>query len=102
LCVTVKNIGTALWLSSYSQVGPVRLGTSLRNELGVFLESGRFWLPSNGMGCVLPGETVKFDIVVPAVQMPGLYVLDFDMVSEHICWFAAQGSQVTSLQVQVN
>jgi hypothetical protein len=49
---------------------------------------------------IAPGETVKLDIKLPALAK-GRYILEFDLVSESVIWFAYTGSQVARIAVQV-
>jgi tRNA (mo5U34)-methyltransferase len=41
---------------------------------------------------VAPGEAVEVEITLRAPESSGIYVLDFDMVSEHLAWFEDLGS----------
>ena len=39
-----------------------------------------------------PGESVEVEIHVPAPSELGQYIVEFDMVAEHIAWFEDYGS----------
>ncbi|HEY0346724.1 MAG TPA: hypothetical protein VGC60_01095, partial [Pyrinomonadaceae bacterium] len=41
-----------------------------------------------------PNETVEVEIVLRAPESAGNYLLEFDMVAEHLAWFEDLGSQV--------
>jgi hypothetical protein len=41
---------------------------------------------------VWPGESVELTLRLRAPAEPGRYVLEFDMVSEHLSWFEDLGS----------
>jgi hypothetical protein len=50
---------------------------------------------------VAPGEAVEIGFGVRAPAAPGRYVLEFDMVQEHVCWFATHGSPTGRMRVKV-
>ncbi|MDB5611424.1 MAG: Stf0 sulfotransferase [Bradyrhizobium sp.] len=51
---------------------------------------------------VAPGEEVNFIITVQAPQLPGEYQVEWDMVSESECWFAACGGHVLRSALKIN
>jgi len=50
---------------------------------------------------VAPGDTVEVPLRVQAPGIPGTYVLECDLVQEHVCWFADRGSPTLRLPVTV-
>jgi hypothetical protein len=51
---------------------------------------------------VEPNETVDLEIVLRAPETRGNYVLQLDMVSEHLAWFEDLGSEVLRQQLVVD
>lgn len=50
---------------------------------------------------VPPGEEESIELTVRAPDRPGQYVLEVDMVHEHVCWFAAVGSPPARVSVEL-
>lgn len=50
---------------------------------------------------VTPGDTVQVPLRVQAPAEPGRYVLEVDLVQEHICWFVQRGSPTARTPVTV-
>jgi SAM-dependent methyltransferase len=48
-----------------------------------------------------PGVTAQMTLRVQAPTEPGPYILEFDLVQEHICWFAQRGSPTARVAVDV-
>jgi tRNA (mo5U34)-methyltransferase len=90
-----ENIGQARWLRGSddgAEVGSVHLAAHLLDQSGAPISwyyAGAF-LPHD----VAPGETVELEIDLSAPETPGEYMLEFDMVSEHLAWFEDLGSAV--------
>jgi hypothetical protein len=101
--VRVKNTGTTHWLPSDTEdeIGSVRLGAWLTPVGQKRQALPRFFLPRNDGKGVPPGEEVAFDIELPAIAEPGQYHLEFDMVSELVCWFGLFGSPIVGINVEV-
>jgi SAM-dependent methyltransferase len=100
--VTAKNIGTAIWLPTTAPRGPVHLGTHLLSAEGVLINrdySRHDLTPGEGRA-VEPGESVTFSAAVPAPPV-GNYILEFDLVSEYVCWFENTGSAVVRVEIEV-
>jgi hypothetical protein len=102
LNVTVRNIGTTAWLPSDARVGAVRFGAHLFDVAGklINLDYFRQNLPDNAQQ-IMPGETSEFVAEVP-MPSTGRHVLQFDLVSEGVCWFQHNGSQTVTLTVEVD
>lgn len=89
----VENIGLARWAAAGEAAtdrGAVSLGSHLLRdtEEEVDWDYGRARLPRD----VEPGETVSLEFTVRAPEVPGRYIVEFDMVAEHITWFEDHGS----------
>jgi hypothetical protein len=100
--VTVKNIGTSIWLPTSSPKGPVHLGTHLLGANGLLInrDYSRHKLTPGEGRAIEPGETVTLEAQVPAPPK-GKYILEFDLVSEYVCWFENNGSNVVKIEVEV-
>jgi SAM-dependent methyltransferase len=51
---------------------------------------------------VAPGQAVEATILVTAPRLPGLYVLELDVVQEGVAWFGVHGSPVVRIPVAVD
>jgi tRNA (mo5U34)-methyltransferase len=97
-----ENIGHARWLrgsDSGAEKGDVHLVAHLLGkdeEPMSWYHAGAF-LPHD----VAPGEAVEVEIVLSAPNSPGNYVLEFDMVSEHLAWFEDLGSAIVKHELFV-
>jgi hypothetical protein len=96
--VTVKlratNSGHARWpaVGEAATKGIVRLGAHLlhANEEELNWDGGRAILPRD----LAPGETAELEFVFRAPEKPGDYIIEFDMVAEHVTWFEDFGPGV--------
>ena len=90
--LAVKNVGLEPWpnLGQDGEQGAVRLGAHLLrlNEDEVDWDYARAKLPYD----VLPGAEVELVLKVRAPAEPGNYIVEFDMVAEHVSWFEDFGS----------
>ncbi|HMJ24746.1 MAG TPA: hypothetical protein VK475_02925, partial [Pyrinomonadaceae bacterium] len=50
---------------------------------------------------VAPGETISLKIEHAAPQRPGRYILKFDLVAQHVCWFEDVGSEAFTIEFEV-
>jgi SAM-dependent methyltransferase len=48
-----------------------------------------------------PGETAEMTLRVQAPTEPGSYILEIDLVQEHICWFGQRGSSTARVPIDV-
>ena len=98
--VRVKNISDAVWPSS-SKTGiyQINLGNHWldKNHHIILLDDGRIPLPHD----VKPNEEIELALEIRVPLQDGLYILELDMVQEHIAWFHDRGSKTTGVQVQV-
>jgi SAM-dependent methyltransferase len=100
LTIHARNTGEAHWLRSGPLDGAVNL--SVRRETGFWrkrlVELARHPLPSPAG--VAPGEVVTVGVALPPMDR-GRHRLVVDLVSEHVCWFADQGSAPARLTLDV-
>jgi hypothetical protein len=93
--VTVRNGGGLAWAQQYAQ-WPANAWPMLRLSYALFDGDGAPADPHEGNRTMLPrfvapGDEVTFIDEFIAPQMPGEYVVAWDMISEGHCWFAACG-----------
>lgn len=74
---------------------------------------GNHWLHDSGTraadddarallsGPLGPGETVEIALTVQAPEAPGRYILEVDLVQEHVSWFEARGSRTARAAIAV-
>ena len=92
--IRAQNSGYARWLrgrEAGTEKGDVHLVAHLMDEsqsVVSWYHAGAF-LPHD----VNPSETVELDIALRAPES-GRYLIQFDMVSEHLAWFEDLGSAV--------
>ncbi len=102
--VYAKNVGVTKWLPSSSIYGPVNLGVHLLDHKGSLIELDyhRYSLPVTSRDSIYPQEAVEFEISIP-VPEPGIYQLEFDLVSEGVTWFNAKSkdSEIVVLEIEV-
>ena len=94
--------GSARWTAARdgrTDKGTVNLGVHLLRANGeeVAWDYFRGALGQN----VLPGETINIELMVPAPNESGSFLLEFDMVSEHLTWFEDLGSTPLSHELFV-
>lgn len=84
-----ENVGPFTWdAGALDQLGTVRLGVKLLRANGRLVDDS---LGATPLGVeVAPGGAAEARATVrlPADLEPGSYRLAFDLVSEHVCWFA--------------
>ena len=99
----VRNDGAARWLAAGEEGtarGAVRLAAHLiggREEEDVFM----YYAGAVLDGDVEPGGEAQFTLRLRAPSEPGRYVLEFDMVSEHLSWFEDLGSPTVRQELLV-
>ena len=89
----MENVGLTRWPAAgeaETGKGAVYLGSHLLRdtEEEVDWDYGRARLPRD----LEPGETANVEFKVRAPEAPGRYIVEFDMVAEHITWFEDHGS----------
>ena len=102
LPAVVRNNSEAMWLPQSADLGAVLLGCHVYHADGTVFRESYHWEPltPNGGRVIKPGETVEFIVTLPALPR-GSYTIEFDMVSNNVCWFAVNGSQVARVEVEV-
>jgi len=95
--VEVENSSPAPW--DYSEPFPIRLGNHWLSPGGKMLvrDDGRTRLPSG----LLPRQRLTVELPIKAPEMPGIYLLEFDVVQEGVTWFKDMGSKTCLLEVNV-
>jgi hypothetical protein len=88
----VTNLGETRWPAgsdAATGAGAVYLGSHLLRETEEEVEwdYAQARLPRD----LDPGETAEIELTIRA-KTPGRYILEFDMVAEHITWFEDHGS----------
>jgi O-antigen/teichoic acid export membrane protein len=97
--VTIRNAGLVSWTASGTQ--RVVLGYHWRDPaVGKILpdDGMRTPLPRN----VRPGGAVRVVARVRAPDRPGEYLLQWDLVREHVSWFSVWDGSVEGVHVRVN
>jgi tRNA (mo5U34)-methyltransferase len=89
----IENAGLTRWPArgeDQTGKGAVQLGAHLlrSDEEELSWDYGRSDLPHD----LEPGEGENISIALRAPQEPGRYIVEFDMVAEHIAWFEDFGS----------
>jgi hypothetical protein len=77
------------------------LGCHVRHADGSMFRESYHWEPLTGDDRnILPGETVALKVQLPGLPR-GQYILEFDLVSNDVCWFAINGSEVARVAADV-
>jgi SAM-dependent methyltransferase len=100
LTVRVTNLSDVTWPADIPAGRHICLGNHwLRPDLTVAIfDDGRAYLPD----AVPPGGVVDLALDVQAPDTSGEYLLDVDLVQEHVSWFAQQGSRTGRSAVVVS
>jgi SAM-dependent methyltransferase len=96
----IENTGDTLWLAGReTRTGIVMPGVRIRDAKGILVSEfhGEPPLPR----AVAPGETISLKIEHAAPQRPGRYILKFDLVAQHVCWFEDVGSEAFTIGFEV-
>lgn len=99
----VTNKGTSIWLPRSAGLGAVLLGIHVYDDAGNIFRHSFHWealTPGEGRP-ILPKETVSVEVKAPPLPK-GKYTLEFDMVSNDVCWFALNGSQQVKVLLEVS
>lgn len=99
--VKVKNVSDTIWPSfvESDEKYDIVLANHWLNESEEVIEhdDGREALPKT----LLPMEEVEIPLTISIPTEPGNYVLELDLVHEHVAWFAWRGSETLKVYVQV-
>jgi hypothetical protein len=97
----VTNSGRTSWPATGGPAtkGIVRLGAHLlrSDEEEVNWDYGRAPLPRD----LAAGESAEIEFTTRAPEKPGAYILEFDLVAEHVTWFEDFGPGVLRHSVAV-
>lgn len=98
----VTNDSKSVWLPANAGTGAVMLGCHVHYAAGsVFRESYQWIALTSGEGRrIFPGETVAVEVELSPLPR-GSYVLEFDLVSNNVCWLAINGSEVVRVNAEV-
>lgn len=98
----VTNDSLSVWLPRSAGLGAVHLGCHVYHSDGKLFRHSYHWeaLTAGEGRPILPHETVETEVNIPPLPK-GNYLLEFDMVSYDVCWFALNGSQQVRIAVQV-
>lgn len=102
LQAVVKNNGSSIWLPRSAGLGAVLLGCHVYESSGRIFHHSYHWevlTPGDGRP-IMPNETVEFEVNLPPLPK-GSYILEFDMVSNDVCWFALNGSPTVRVTANV-
>jgi hypothetical protein len=98
---TVRNNSEAIWLPQSAGLGAVLLGCHVRHADGSMFRESFHWEPLTEAGRnISPGEIVEVKVRVPSLPR-GRYIIEFDLVSNDVCWFAINGSEISRVTVAV-
>jgi tRNA (mo5U34)-methyltransferase len=100
--VRAENAGLARWLREGEPEtgrGAVHLAAHLlsTDEEPLSWYHAGAYLPTD----IAPGESREIEIALRAPETPGEYLLEFDMVSEHLAWFEDLDSKVLRARLSV-
>ncbi|MGA7615909.1 MAG: class I SAM-dependent methyltransferase [Thermoanaerobaculia bacterium] len=101
---TVTNAGAPAWLPSEVPRGGVSLAAHLFRGNGELVNFDYAWmkLRAGVEGApIREGESVSVDLAIPAPAEPGIYTLEFDAVSNQVCWFGQMGSKTVRVEITV-
>lgn len=97
--VEVENTGRNRWLATaHEQFGEVALGAHLLAADGTMIdyEFARSALPHN----LEPGDRTRLEIPIRA-PVKGDFLVELDMVSGYVCWFAETGGEPLRLPLRI-
>jgi SAM-dependent methyltransferase len=101
LVVYVRNESNSPWRRGHAGDGRylIQLGNHWLDTAQRVLrvDDGRTPLDSD----VAPGEVARLTLTAEAPQKPGMYILELDMVQEHVAWFGQCGSDTLGIMVEV-
>ena len=59
------------------------------------------WLRAGLERDIEPGDRAVLEVALPAIDRPGTYEIEFDVVLEGVTWFAKRGSPTATLNITV-
>ena len=102
LKAVVRNNSETVWLPANAGLGAVMLGCHVYHADATVFRESYHWerLTADDDRPIYPGESVEFKVDLPGLPQ-GHYLIDFDMVSNDVCWFAINGSKVARIRAEV-
>ncbi|MCU0661455.1 MAG: methyltransferase domain-containing protein [Myxococcota bacterium] len=101
ILVNVRNDSMEIWRKGHAGDGRylIQLGNHWydADQRLIRFDDGRTPIPKD----IAPGETVLISITVEVPKTPGTYILELDMVQEHVAWFGQSGSDTLRIIVCV-
>ena len=99
LTVRVTNLGDATWPHDIPAGRHICVGNHWVRDDGTMamLDDGRAYLPRS----VGPAETVDIALTIQVPETPGRYVVEIDLVQEHVSWFSQRGSSTARTTIEV-
>ena len=99
LTVRVTNLGDATWPHDIPAGRHICVGNHWLRDDGTIasLDDGRASLPRS----VSPAETVDIALPIQVPETPGRYVVEIDLVQEHVSWFSQRGSPTARTTIEV-
>ncbi|HEY7786462.1 MAG TPA: class I SAM-dependent methyltransferase [Pyrinomonadaceae bacterium] len=99
---TVTNTSNSVWLPRSAQLGAVMLGVHVYHADETIHRHSFHWEAlTEGEGRpIRPNESVDVEIRMPPLPK-GDYILEFDMVSNDVCWFSLNGSPTVRVPLEV-
>jgi hypothetical protein len=100
ISVRAKNTGKAVWLAgTEDERGTVRLGWRwLKADQEIHGMAGRQPIHYD----IFPEQSYTFHTQVKPPVQPGDYILELELVSELVSWFASQGTEPLRIAVRVD
>ena len=99
--ISVENRGEAVWLHA-ERKGWTRLGGHLYAARNGSRELVEFdWLRAEFGQDMEPEDRALVEVDLPAIERPGSYEVEFDVVLEGVTWFAKRGSPPACLGITV-
>lgn len=98
--ITVVNTSKSIFLPSNADFGAVNIGVHLLDHNGkkVNQDWSRISLSDKSM---FPKEHLEVRFSIPSPSAKGKHMLEFDLVSEGVCWFALNGSHTIIKDIEV-
>jgi SAM-dependent methyltransferase len=103
LYARLRNASPHLWPWAGEEDGrlSIRFGNHWRGRFGwptLKYDDARMALPHD----LAPGQEIEAMLLLTAPQKPGRYILELDVVQEHVRWFAKAGSRPARIKVHVD
>lgn len=99
LTLRVTNLGDTIWPHDIPAGRHICAGNHWLRDDGTTasLDDGRAYLPHS----VDPAQTIDIPLTIQAPELPGCYVVEIDLVQEHVSWFTQKGSSTARATIEV-